>query len=338
MIRTLKILLVLFMLSPVAFAQKDSLVFTNNNIMVGEIKSMNRGVITVETDYSDSDFKIEWEKVSELYSSRSYLIILSDGRRFNGSMSTEEPPSWKINRITGDTVTVERDEIVYFKSYKADFWSRLTASIDLNYSITKANNFNQAGGSLGLGYVAPRWSLTAGYNILRSNQDDVETTLRTDGDLSYRKFLPKDWYFTIVFSFLSNTEQLLDLRTNLKSGFGKYIIHTNASYLAAEGGISAVNENFEGQDENLNSLEAYLGAEYNVYDVGDLDFLTRLIVYPSITESGRWRIDYNLDTKYDLPLDFYIKAGLTLNYDNQAVEGAENLDYVVQTGIGWEFN
>ena len=26
---------------------------------------MNRGVISIETDYSDSDFKIEWEGVSK---------------------------------------------------------------------------------------------------------------------------------------------------------------------------------------------------------------------------------------------------------------------------------
>lgn len=337
--RILLITLIVILSFPfLTIAQTDSLVFTNNNIMVGEVKSMNKGVVTIETDYSDSDFKIEWDKVKELYSESSYLIILTNGDRFNGTIETAEPPIWNIIRITGDTVNVQRDEIVYFKSYKSDFWSRLTASIDLNYSFTKANNLNQAGGTLALGYVAPKWSLTAGYNILRSNQNNVETTLRTDGNLSFRKFLPKDWYYTIVFSFLSNTEQLLNLRTNLKSGFGKYIIHTNATYLGAEAGISGVNEDFEGQAENQNSLEGYIGAEYNMYDVGDLDLLTRMVVYPSITESGRWRIDYDLNLKYDLPLDFYIKAGLTLNYDNQAVEGAENLDYVVQTGVGWEFN
>lgn len=32
--------------------------------MTGEIKSMNKGVLVIETDYSDSDFKIEWEKIA----------------------------------------------------------------------------------------------------------------------------------------------------------------------------------------------------------------------------------------------------------------------------------
>jgi hypothetical protein len=48
-------------------------------------------------------------------------------------------------------------------------------------------------------------------------------------------------------------------------------------------------------------------------------------------------VDFAFDTKYDLPLDFYIRLGLTLNYDNQPVEGAGETDYVFQTSFGWEW-
>lgn len=333
-----KLLFIFLWMTVLANAQNDSLVFTNSNIMVGELKSLNKGVITIETDYSDSDFKIDWEKVREIYSTSNYLFTLTDGRRLNGRVNTVAVPKWEIYRINGDTVEVERDEIVYFRSYKNDFWSRLNASVDADYSFTKANNFNQIGARANIGYTAPRWWLKAGYSILRSNQDDVETVRRQDGNLTYRKFMPKDWYYGFVIYFLSNTEQLLNLRSNVRAGIGKYIIHTNSSYLGIEGGISGVNENFENRPENLNSLEAYFGSELNLFDIGDWSLLTRIFTYPSLTENGRWRVDYSLDTKYDLPLDFYVKGGFTLNYDNQAIEGAADLDYVVQTGIGWEFN
>lgn len=84
-------------------------------------------------------------------------------------------------------------------------------------------------------------------------------------------------------------------------------------------------------------MESYLGTEVNLYDIGDLDLMSRLVLYPSITEKGRVRSDFKFDAKYDLPLDLYVKAGFSLNYDNQAVEGASKSDYVLQTGIGWEF-
>ena len=42
------------------FAQADSLIMKNGDVIVGEFKDMDRGVLGIETDYSDSDFKIEW--------------------------------------------------------------------------------------------------------------------------------------------------------------------------------------------------------------------------------------------------------------------------------------
>jgi len=49
-------------------------------------------------------------------------------------------------------------------------------------------------------------------------------------------------------------------------------------------------------------------------------------------------VDFSLDTKYDLPLDLYIKLGLTFNYDNQPAIAGNDFDYVLIFSIGWEFN
>ncbi|GGZ16164.1 hypothetical protein GCM10007049_05540 [Echinicola pacifica] len=312
------------------------MVFKNNNIIVGEIKSMDRGVITIETDYSDTDFKISWQDVLEIYSDQNYLITLTSGERHNGSFSTDSPKNIIIRRTEGGTMDVKVNEIVYFKTYENDIWSRLSASVDFSYSFTKANNYVQTGIRSSVGYVASSWSASGNYNLIRSNQDDVEPTRREDGGLNYKKFLPKDFYLPVNYSFLSNTEQLIDLRSTFSAGIGKYIIHTNDSYFGVESGFSYVNEIYTTEDPKKNSLEGYVGAELNLYDIGDLNLLTRATIYPGITEKGRWRFDYNIDTKYDLPWDLYVKVGFTLNFDNQPVTGATRADYVFQTGIGWE--
>jgi hypothetical protein len=98
-------------------------------------------------------------------------------------------------------------------------------------------------------------------------------------------------------------------------------------------------ESFSGDAADKNSIEGFLGSELNLFDIGDVDLFTTLLVYPSLTETNRWRTDFNIDTKYDLPLidDFYIKIGFTLNYDNQPVEGAADTDYIFHTGFGWEW-
>jgi len=73
-----------------------------------------------------------------------------------------------------------------------------------------------------------------------------------------------------------------------------------------------------------------------LFDFGDLDVNTTIYAYPGITEKGRFRTDFNLNVKYDFPLDFFINFGFTLNYDNKPAQEASTVDYVLQTTVGWE--
>lgn len=116
------------------------------------------------------------------------------------------------------------------------------------------------------------------------------------------------------------------------------MIHTNSTYFGFYGGAAANVESFiESSSPDRKSGEAFFGLELNLFDIGDLSLLTNATGYPSLTESGRFRLDIKFDLKYDLPLDFYIKTGTTVNYDNKPIAGAGKLDYVIQTGIGWEW-
>ena len=69
-------------------AANDTLLVSNGDVLVGEIKSMERGVLVMETDYSDSDFNIEWENVVEFYSNRNFIVTLSEGERYYGKINS----------------------------------------------------------------------------------------------------------------------------------------------------------------------------------------------------------------------------------------------------------
>ena len=320
-----------------ANAQHDSLILKNGDIIVGEIKSMDKGILTIETGYSDKDFAIEWSGIKEIYSKSIFLITLTDGHRINGSFHSS-PDKKKVSILTSNGQTTEAllDDIVFLKGLKSDFWSRLKANIDMGLGFTKANNLRQFTLNTSLSYLADKWQLDGYFNKLRSSQDSVETTKRTDAGISFKYFLQKDWYLATSINFLSNTEQAIDLRTTGKLGGGKFLIHTNKTYWAAGAGLSFNNESFTNGTPARNSLEGYVGTELNMFDVGDLNLLGSLYVYPSFTESGRLRTDFRTDFKYDLPFDFYVKLGLTLNYDNRPAVAGNETDYVFAFTVGWE--
>src|SRR6188474_738357 len=277
-------------------AQKDSLVLKNGDVIVGEIKSMDKGVLTIETAYSKNDFTVEWDGIKEIYSKSHFLVTLKNGQRINGTVeSAEAGKKIIINGDDGSKTETTLDEMVYLKGLKSDFWSRAYASIDIGLSFTKANNLKQYNVRSKFGYLADKWQVDLFYDDTRSSQDSVAETKRTEGGISGKYFLQKDWYLAASLNFLSNTEQALNLRTTGKLGAGKYIVHTNKQYWGLGAGLSFNNESFTNGTAGRSSLEGYFGSELNLFDIGDLSLLNSIFVYPSLTESGRWRTDVNLD-------------------------------------------
>ena len=154
--------------------------------------------------------------------------------------------------------------------------------------------------------------------------------------LDFNNIIKKNWFFLASWSYLSNTEQQLDGRTTGKLGIGNYLLRNNHLYFNLNAGVAGTAENYATETSGRTSLEGFFGVDFNIFDLGDLSFSTVGTAYPSITQSGRFRFDLKADLKYDLPMDFYIKLGYSLNYDNQPAEGGTALDYIFQTNFGWE--
>jgi hypothetical protein len=320
----------------VASAQTDSLIMNNGDMMVGEIKSLDKGVLYVETPYSDKDFNIKWTEIKEIYSTTRFLITLQDGSRINSNLKTNEAGKIVLSEIDGIPMEATLDEVVHLIGLKSEFWSRVNANIDLGFSFTKANRLKQGTMAIGAGYLGDKWSTDLFFNLFRSVQDSISPTIRNEAGINYKYYLQHDWYLMLDGNYLSNTEQALQARYTGKAGAGKFLIHSNQSYLGVGGGISLNLENFTNEAPDRSSAEAYVGSELNMFDTGDLSLLSNIYVYPSLTEAGRIRSDFKVDTKYDFAKDFYIKFNLTLNYDNRPAIAGNETDYVYGISLGWE--
>jgi|SRR5690554_1828879 len=325
----------LLLFSSALFSQNDTLVLANGDRIIGEIKKMDRGVLTIKTPYSSSDLKVKWKKVKSIKSDESFLITTTNGERTKtkGLSANSDSSSLSFNNNT----PVYLSEIVFIKPVKDDFVSRLNASVSFGYNFTKASNLSQLNLGGSLGYTSDYYSIGTTFNSVRSNQDDVEEIQRTYGELSFNYFLKGDNFLTVQSEYLSNSEQKLKLRMTNKLGFGRYFIHSNQMFLAGALGIAWNSEAYEDTvDENRNSGEAYLALEINLFDFNDFSLVSGVTTYPSLTEKNRIRTDFKIDLKYDLPLDLFVKLGFNYNYDNKPVEGASYDDYVIRTTLGWE--
>jgi hypothetical protein len=113
---------------------------------------------------------------------------------------------------------------------------------------------------------------------------------------------------------------------------GRFVALTNKLLWGLNVGVNLNFESFSDLTPDNESTELYIGSQFDMFDFSDWSLKTNINVFPSLSESGRWRVDYYLDIKWDLPLDFYIKTNFQFNYDNRAAVSGSEFDYVWTTG------
>lgn len=348
--RTLPLTLFFIMaFSSMVKSQTDSIVFVNNNFIVGEIKTLQQGIIVVETDYSDSDFNIEWDQIKFLKSGQIYLVTMKKGDRYNGSIETliSDPSKIIVHNLKGGDVVVDMMDIVFLKAVEQDFASRVDLLLSLGYTLTKANNNHQFSGIMNFSYLSNTYALNANFNMIRGFEEQTQdtstvqiTTRRTEGGFGVRAFVVKTWFALLNTNLLQSTEMQLDLRVLTKAGFGDYIVKNQQMYFMGATGVAWNYEDYSVAADSINptnSAEAFFGIEYKIFDIGDLDLFTSAYAYPSLTEAGRFRTDLSFDLRYEFAFDLFFGAGFTLNYDNRPAPGSGTSDYVLLTTVGWEF-
>jgi putative salt-induced outer membrane protein YdiY len=332
---TAAIWLAVFMSSVgIAHAAKDVVITTSGDRLVGEIKSVEKDVLTLSTDYSDSDFKIKWDKIASIESDRQFLVETFDGKRISGPLKPD--PEKKAVQVA--ETKVQLPEVSAVQPFERTFWSRFGSALDFGYSLTKTNSAKQLTLGGNLSYRDERNADTLFVNIFRSSQSNAPETARWDLGNDFRHLLGSRWYVNTTQDFLNSEEQGLDLRTTIGGGGGRYLQRSSTQHLAVGGGLAWTNENYTDPAlPSKDSAEAYLGTEFMTEKLKVTDLLTRLTYYPSLTISGRSRLSYRFDLDFNLPGDWYLRIGLFDNYDSKPPEGFSKNDYGWSNAFGFKF-
>ena len=131
----------------------------------------------------------------------------------------------------------------------------------------------------------------------------------------------------------------LDLRETLGVGGGRYLMRSNQASLIVLVGFTGNHEiPVEGSDTN--SAEAVVGGRYTyfMYDFPKVTLNAALAVYPSLTISGRVRVEAAVSIKREIVSDFYLSLSVFDSYDSRdpTTLTAKN-DWGPTVSIGWQF-
>ncbi len=334
------ILSLLFLLTPLpALAAKTDIVYLHNGDRItGEVKDMSRGKLKFSTDHMGTVF-IEWEDILQIVSNTGQAIELKDGQRFYGPLTKPENPDFVAVKTEMGTVGVNTMDIISMYPVEAGFWQRLDISARLGFSWDKGSNVGKYSFGLESELRDPRHVTRADFNLEVTTQDDREDTRRANLGADHLRFRQNKQYVSYFGNLEKNDELGIDLRALVGAGYGWVPIRSNRNWFSLGAGL-AVNREIPTEGEAENNLEAVgqLTYEYYRYNTPERKFSVSLVVFPSLTDFGRWRANFNTDFRLELVKDLFWVLDFYASLDSDPISTqASNSDYGITSSLAYKF-
>lgn len=336
-VRISGLLLLLFLGAAAPAVAQEFIIHVNGDSINGDVKGFERGKLEFEIPGGSSTF-IEFDDISTIGSADYWDIELDDQTRTFGTLAPGSEPG-TVRIVTADgSREIPLVSIVTLTNLKSSFWSKWDGFLEFGFSFAKANSVTNYTLGARADYRGERWAGSVSLDSRLNSQDGVESTSRHQLALSGFRLLPHTWYAGLFSQAERNQELELDLRLLVGIGGGRDIIQSNRVEWRWLAGLLWNRETYTGLDPS-SSAEGLLGTYFNFFTFGDWenDIASSLLVYPSLTESGRVRADFDISYRQDLFKDFYLRLSFYDQYDSRPPEGASKNDYGTTIAVGWDW-
>ena len=188
-----------------ASAAKDVVITTSGDRLVGEIKKVEKDVLTFSTDYSDSDFKIKWDKIASIESDRQFLVETFDGKRLSGPLKTDPEKKGgrgrgRHQRAAAGRVRRSALRTIVLVPVRCGFRLRL------QHDAGELGETAHARGQPLLSRRARTWTRCSSTSS-RARRRTPRDTQRWDLGNDFRHLLGSRWYVNTTQDFLNSDEQ-----------------------------------------------------------------------------------------------------------------------------------
>jgi hypothetical protein len=323
-----------------AQGKTDIVILANGDRITGEVKRLERGRLEFSTDDAGTLY-LEWDKLlSVVARTRLVEVVTGDGRRFLGTLGpTVAARSIAVAGLDG-VVTLALAEVTVLTPIGRSFWKKLDGSIDTGFSYTRSSGVAQLNLNWATVYRQPNleWHLTM--SGTQTHKDDE--TGRDDRGSIEASYLRYPWprWFLVGGAGLETNESLgLEVRSRLYAAAGPRVINSNRARMTFGAGLGVNNE--RGVDvEPTDNVEALLlfRTSFYTYDRPKTNLDISLEYYPSLTDSGRQRVQFDAAVKREFWKDLFVSLNGFNTYDSRPPNpAAAKNDVGIVWSIGWSY-
>jgi hypothetical protein len=322
-----------------AHAQKtDVITFRNGDRLTCEIKGLSHGRIEVDTDDAGK-VDIEWDKVNRVSTKRLFEVETALGEIFVGVITSPEDAQLTVTDSLGDATTHDFLDVVRISPIGRSFLHRIDGAFNLGFSFSESSGVAQLTVNANATFRRPAFEVSTNLSSYVTRQRDAEDTDRQSANLGYLKRLPHRWLLGGLGIFERNQELGFEYRQTLAAIVGQRLVQSNRTLLSWSGGLAVGWEKplEEDQTTNVDAL-GMLSGSYFTYDSPKTSLSYSVIVYPGLSEIGRFRSEVSLSISRELFHNFTVGLSGYDSYDNRPpTEGVASNDVGATLSIGWTF-
>ena len=330
---------VLLGVAPVAHAQRtDVVTLANGDRITGEILRLDRGRLEFKTDDAGTLY-LEWDNLATVVTKRQVDLETRDGVRYFGSLAPAPARALTVARAQGD-VAVPMADVTSITPIGRSFWRKLDGSIDTGFNYTQSSGIGTLTFNSDTVYRRPAFQARVAASVtLTRTDEDSDRDDRATLNLSYLRYPWKRWFLLGVGRFETNESLGVVLRSQVAGATGPRLINSNRAQLAIGAGLAANNEQGVDVDATQNIEAIFLfQTSYFTYDRPSTNLDIGLQYYPSLSDPGRHRVQFDTSVKRELLKDLFVALTLYNSYDNRPPNAtADRNDVGIVASIGWTY-
>jgi hypothetical protein len=321
-----------------AQGRTDVVTLGNGDHITGEIIRLERGRLEFKTDDAGTLY-LEWDKLSSVIALRLFEVITANGEQFLGSLGRAASRSIAVVSAVGETPLLMRD-VTRISPIGTSFWRKIDGSIDAGFNYTRSSGVAQLNLNSSSVYRRPAFQarLTASLNVT-VNQDGSGRDDRGSLEASYLRYPWRRWFVSAAGRFENNESLGLELRSQLGTAIGPRLVNSNRAQVAAGAGI-VVNDERGVDVEPTQNVEALLmfRTSFYTYDRPTTSLDVSLFYYPSLSEAGRRRVQFDAGIKQEFWKDLFVGVTVYNTFDSRPPnpEFSSN-DVGAVLSIGWTY-
>lgn len=318
----------------------DTVYLYNGDRFTGEIKSMEGNRLSFKTDRAGT-IKIEWPSVAKITSNNYFDIMLISGERIFGSLSYGSGSGTCLLGVGKGWVEKNLMDVVSIDKIELKILDQISGNVSLSATYAKASNNLQVNAAFDISQRTKKFENTLKANTVFTNGTSAGRTQRSDASYNYSRFFSTRNFLMGTFRFQRNTELNIASRYQVLVGGGHYIIRKSSENLSLVLGLAANQEqSLEAPVTTTQNLEMAVAGSYHLFKFRNpkIDLTTTVATYTSLTDLGRFRLDFETRLMWEIFSDFNLTLTLYNNYDNRPPgKDIVSNDYSFSTGFAYSF-